>query len=326
MNGLGTILISVLLVGAVACGDDTDVGAANTGGASGSGGGAGGADGTATGGTAGSGATGGDAGTGGSDTACENLLLCGQRLNIAHRGGGRLMPEETLAAYANAIAVGADLIEMDLHTTSDGVPVLLHDDTVDRTTDGEGAVHSFTYAELQEFDAGYHFNSADGYPERGRGHTIPSLEEVLLANSDQWILIEIKQNDPPMVDEVIAVLDATGMAHRVAISSFNGAVLQELREKRPDVLSGFSMAETAVFMGLTDAGMADYEAPARVLQPPHSAVNADMVRRADHLGIVLQPWTVNNADTMKKLLDLGVQGVMTDDPVMLEDVITKLDP
>jgi len=235
------------------------------------------------------------------------------------------MPEETLAAYANAIAVGADLIEVDLHATSDGVPVCIHDRDIERTTDGEGPVQEYTFEELKQFDAGYDYKASEGYPERGKGHTIPSLEELLLAHQDQWILIEIKQSVPPMVDEVIAVLDATGMADRVAISSFNTAVIKELRTKRPDILSGFDAPETAAFMALTDETMEDYEPPARVLQPPHSAVTADMVRYADHFGVVLQPWTVNDAETMKELLELGVQGVMTDDPGMLEDVITKLD-
>ena len=234
------------------------------------------------------------------------------------------MPEETLAAYANAVAVGADVIEMDVHTTSDGVPVCMHDEDINRTTDGEGAINSFTFAELQEFDAGYNFNAGDGYPERSKGHTIPSLEDVLSANSDQWVLIEIKQSEPPMVDELIAVLDATDMAGRVVVSSFNGTVMEELREKRPDILSGFSAAETAVFMLLKEDGWADYTAPSKVLQPPHGSVDAQMVKTAERFGVVLQPWTVNDPETMNDLFELGVQGVMTDDPIVLEEVITKL--
>ncbi len=234
------------------------------------------------------------------------------------------MPEETLAAYANAVAVGADVIEMDVHTTSDGVPVCIHDATIDGTTDGTGDVHSFTFEELQAFDAGYNFKSGEGYPERGKGHTIPSLEDVLTANSDQWILIEIKQSDPPMVDEVIAVLDATGMAGRVAISSFSGVPMLELREKRPDILSGFSMVEMTEFLFMDEEEWAAYEPPAKVLQPPHGSVDAQMVKTAEHFGVVLQPWTVNNPETMNDLFELGVQGVMTDDPVVLEEVITKL--
>src|SRR5690554_1995342 len=129
-----------------------------------------------------------------------NLLLSDQVLNIAHRGGGLLRPETTLPAFEHALAVGADVLEFDLHASADGVIVAMHDDTVDRTTEGSGAIKDRSFAELRMLDAGYRFTTDDGqtYPYRGAGIQIPTLEEILLGFPDRYYLMEIKQSEPPI--------------------------------------------------------------------------------------------------------------------------------
>jgi glycerophosphoryl diester phosphodiesterase len=124
--------------------------------------------------------------TGDTDDPPGNPFLSDQLLNIAHRGGGRLRPEATLPAFENALSVGADVLEFDLHASSDGVVVVIHDETVDRTTDGTGAVQAMTFAELRMLDAGYEFTPDGGqtFPYRGMGIQIPTLVEVLAGFPD----------------------------------------------------------------------------------------------------------------------------------------------
>ena len=103
-------------------------------------------------------------------------------LVMAHQGGKGLRPENTLSAFEHAVALGVDVLEMDIHTTADGAPVVMHDETVDDTTDGTGPLLSFTSAELKELDAGYDWTPDDGqtFPYRGQGITVPTLEEVFV--------------------------------------------------------------------------------------------------------------------------------------------------
>ncbi|MEZ4374468.1 MAG: glycerophosphodiester phosphodiesterase family protein [Polyangiaceae bacterium] len=122
-------------------------------------------------------------GCGSDDSATEPagpLLLSNHFLNIAHRGGRKLAPEHTLVAYQNGLDVGADILELDVHATSDGVLVLMHDDTVDRTTNGTGAIKELTFAELRSLDAAYNFSEDGGqtFPYRGKGIQVPTLEEA----------------------------------------------------------------------------------------------------------------------------------------------------
>jgi hypothetical protein len=122
--------------------------------------------------------------------AASDSFLCGRIRNIAHRGGAALAPENTLPAFANAVSIGADILEMDVRRTSDGVVILLHDPMVDRTTDGTGAVSGMTYAQLQQLDAGYKFTRDSGAtrPYRGIGVRVPTLADVLAAHPDRYFM------------------------------------------------------------------------------------------------------------------------------------------
>ncbi|MBK7579257.1 MAG: glycerophosphodiester phosphodiesterase [Myxococcales bacterium] len=252
----------------------------------------------------------------------DRLLSCAPLL-IAHRGGGALMPEETLPAFDNASTIGADVLELDVHSTADDEIVCLHDDEVNRTTDGTGLVHDFTLAELRKLDAGYAFTQDQGatHPWRGKGVTIPTLAEVLDAHPTAWWSIEIKQTTPGIVDLVLAVLDEEGAAPRSVLVSFSDDVVQEVRAKRPNQLTGMGLGEMLELSTVSDETEADYTPATRLVQPPYASLDAALVARANRLGLVLHAWTVNDETDMNALLDLGVHGIMTDDPALLKTVI-----
>ncbi len=252
-----------------------------------------------------------------------NVLLCGAPLLIAHRGGGALRPEETLPAYENAAALHADVLELDVHTTSDGEVVCMHDDRVDRTTNGAGAVHALTLAQVRALDAGYRFTTDGGatFPYRGRGVTVPTLAEVLAAHPAAWFSIEIKQTEPDIVDRVLRVVDASGAASRVVLVSFTDAVVRAIRTRRPDLVTGMSLAEFVAFARLRPAAEETYAPPTTISQLPAESVTAEVVARAERFGVRIHAWTVNDRATMVRLLDLGVHGIMTDDPALLADVL-----
>lgn len=253
----------------------------------------------------------------------DHVLLCGEPLLIAHRGGGDLRPEETLPAFENAAALGADVLELDVHTTADGEVVCLHDDTVDRTTDGTGAVHGLTLAEVRALDAGYRFTTDGGatFPYRATGVTVPTLAEVLAAHPAAWFSIEIKQTEPDIVDAVLAVVDASGAASHVVLVSFADSVVADIRARRPDLVTGMSLSEIFTFVMLRPANEATYVPPSTIAQIPFGNVTAPIVERAERFGIRLHAWTVNDRATMERLLDLGTHGIMTDDPALLAEVI-----
>lgn len=199
----------------------------------------------------------------------------------------------------------------------------MHDDTVDRTTDGTGRVHDLTLAELRALDAGYRFTRDDGatFPYRGMGVRVPTLAEVLTAHPTAWVSIEIKQREPGIVSEVLAVIDAADAADRVVVVSFADAVVAELRERRPELVTGMSLSEGAAFATLTPAREATYVPPTTIAQLPAGSVTEAIVARADRFGVRIHAWTVNDREEMERLLDLGVHGIMTDDPALLADVL-----
>ena len=137
---------------------------------------------------------------------------------MAHRGGRQLWPENTLTAFRGAAAMGVDVLEMDVHSSSDGVLVVLHDDTIDRTTDGMGLVHDYPLTALQALDAGYQWTADEGatYPFRGQGIAIPTLAEVLEAFPDAFLNVEIG-NAPGSLTLYINISNWLGSARR-----FNG--------------------------------------------------------------------------------------------------------
>lgn len=250
-------------------------------------------------------------------------------VNLAHRGGGKLRPEHTLEAYAHALTWGPpdggpDLVvlELDLRPTSDGAIVSMHDADVDRTTDGKGSVAAMTFEALRKLDAGHKFTTDGGktFPWRGKGLKVPTLGEALAAFPDAVFTVEIKRNDPPIVDAVLAAFDQAGAMDRTIFAAFNDAVVHEIRAKRPDALTAFGMVEMIKFTQLKDADMATYQAPAPFAIPPWDSLTPEVMAHLKQAGVRVHTWTVNSAETMNAMLDLGVDGIFTDNPMLLAQV------
>lgn len=250
-----------------------------------------------------------------------NLLVSDRFLNIAHRGGRALRPEETLPAFANALTIGADVIEFDLHASADGVIVAIHDETVDRTTDGTGAVKNMTFEQLRALDAGYRFTTDDGatFPFRGMGVQISSLEQILTAFPGQYYLMEIKQDSPSIAADVAEILAEHAVLDRVVVASFSSETIADFRAAAPGVFTALSLAEMVALN--TNLGDPDYVPPGQFVQPPWESTSKEVIDYAHTLGLKVHPWTVNDAETINLLMGKGVDGIMTDDPALLEGLI-----
>ena len=252
----------------------------------------------------------------------ENLQLCGKNLVIAHRGGAKLWPEESMMAFQNSVAAGVDVLELDVQATSDGKVVCMHDEKVDRTTEGTGYLKDKTLAEMQALDAAAKFSTDGGktFPLKGKGIKVETLEAILRAFPNKPFSIEIKQYKPSIVDQVLAVLDATGMTDKVLVASFDDDTIREVRAKRPKLLTSFASGEMIKFLMLKEEELGDYQPPAKVLQSPFESTTAERIRIANRLGIRVHVWTVDDGDDQKNQWKLGVHGVMSDDPVLLKSL------
>ena len=303
---------------------------AGTGGEGGSGG---------VGGVGGEAGAGGSGGSGGSTAKCttpQEMLRCDKVLNIAHRGGRLIRPEHTLLAYDQALEDGADVLELDIGETSDGALVVMHDDDVDRTTDCTGLIKEMTFDEIRECDAGYDFTTDGGetYPYRGTGLVVPTMQEVFDRYPDTAFIIEIKQEDPSIVDSFVDVIREYGVADKMIGSQFSDAVLAELRAAAPELATNTGVNETLVFWGKAfDDPDPAYQPPAEFLQVPTQfnvgdrlvdVIHPGFVPRAHELDMYVHVWTINDEQTMRDLIAMGVDGIMTDDPPLLTRVIDEL--
>jgi glycerophosphoryl diester phosphodiesterase len=244
-------------------------------------------------------------------------------LVMAHRGGAGLWPENTAHAFRQAAALGVDVLEMDLHGTSDGALVVIHDATVDRTTNGAGAVKALTLAELKKLDAGYRWTADGGrtFPFRGKGITVPTLREVLEEFPSARLNIDIKQAQPSLVKTFCRTLLESGATNRVTVASFNSNTLAEFRRECPKVKTSASMEEVFALSADLQAGraLAADKIRTRLVQVPERAfgqgwLTAELVAAAHRGGVEIHVWTVNDETAMRRLIALGVDGIMTDYP------------
>ena len=252
-------------------------------------------------------------------------------LVMAHQGGNNLWPDNTLFAYENAWGMGIDVLEMDVHSTQDGVLVLMHDDTVDRTTDGNGAIQDFSWLELQKLDAGYHWTTDEGatYPYRGQGIRVPSLEEVFETFPNARMNIEIKQAQPSIAQPLCEITRDHGMADRVLIASFNQDTIRDFRDACPDVATSAGEDEVRLLYGLSLVYLERLYTPsAEAVQVPEyrggiHVLTSRFVRAAQGRNMEVHVWTVNDLDEMQRFLDLGVDGIITDNPDKLLSLLGR---
>jgi glycerophosphoryl diester phosphodiesterase len=252
-------------------------------------------------------------------------------LVMAHRGGKGLWPENTLYAFERAVAAGVDVLEMDLHSTADGALVVVHDSTVDRTTDGSGPVHSLTLEELKALDAGYRWSSDDGqtFPYRGQGITVPTLEEVFAAFPATPMNIEIKQTEPSLAVSFCTLIRDYDMAGWVLVASFDDKTIQEFRRECPDVATSTGENEVIALFALSRVFLEAALRPrAKAVQVPEyrsglHVLTPRFVNAAHGRHLQVHAWTINDPDDMRRLVALGVDGIITDYPERLMEVLGR---
>jgi glycerophosphoryl diester phosphodiesterase len=249
---------------------------------------------------------------------------------IAHQGGDALRPGNTLLAFAHADQLGVDVLEMDVHSTRDGVLVLMHDATVDRTTDGHGPIAGMDYAAVQVLDAAWHW-PFDGHPSyRGKGVRVPALEAVLRRFPDRRFNIELKQEEPSVGAAVCAVLRRTATTSRTLVASFHRAAIQDFRTACPEVATSAHRAEVATFLGFEAVGLAHlWPASAEALQLPPAQyglalTSAERIRSARSAGVHVDIWTLNDQAGIEAAFARGVNGVITDRPDLAMQVRERL--
>jgi len=246
---------------------------------------------------------------------------------FAHRGASGTFPENTIEAFEAGLAAGADRIELDVHGTADGQVVVFHDESLERTTNGTGLVRQHTLADLRQYDAGYNFKAPDGsWPYRGRGIRIPTLEEVLARFPHTPLNIEIKQEKPHLERAVLEAIDRARARERVLLAGEDQRVLERARALAPDVVTSFSALEVASFVSVCQSeALESYVPPGVALQVPAryqdiEIVTPAFVDSAHELGLEVHVWTINDEEEMLRLIDLHVDGTMSDFPARLWNV------
>ncbi|WP_027459773.1 glycerophosphodiester phosphodiesterase [Deinococcus murrayi] len=258
-----------------------------------------------------------------------NPYVQGRTLNIAHQGGELLRPSNTMLAYRHAAAVGVDMLEMDLHATQDGALVLSHDATLDRLTDTQGRIADLTLAEVRAADAGYAFSPDGGqtFPYRGQGVQVALLSEVLNEFPKLPLVIELKQESPSIAVPFCRALREAGATERVIAASFSDRALNEFRAACPEVMTSMTERELRPLVLLSKVGLSGLAPPpGRVAQVPVRAGNITVVTpafvRAMHRrGVAVQVWTVNDPNEMRRLIRMGVDGIITDRPDLLAEIL-----
>lgn len=251
--------------------------------------------------------------------------LAGPPMLVAHRGGSKIAPENTLVAFRRAVDLWeADMLELDVQLTRDGVPVVIHDPTVDRTTDGAGRVGDMGITEVKRLDAGARFRDQKGAaPWAGRGVRVPTLDDVLESFPDVWINIECK--GPRVAAPTLETVLRHRAEHRVLIAAEHESWRRGARGyPGPWGASRHHVLLFRVLCGLPRA--AGYTPGADVLQVPETwkgrrIVTPRFIEQAHRKNIPVQVWTVDDPADMARLLEWGVDGVQTDRPDLLARVL-----
>lgn len=250
---------------------------------------------------------------------------------VAHRGGAGVFPENTLTAFTgSAEQFGCRWLDLDARCTRDGAAVVLHDATVERTTDGAGPVLDYDLGGLQRLDAGFRFRDADGNaPWRGRGVFIPTLRQVLETFPDRLFTIEIKSGEAPCPRAVVQAVRAAGAAKRVLLGAASQFIFAQIRELGPEIPSFFTFRAAVGFFFSGWLGLDRwYRPPHHTLQiPPRmfgmELITPELLAQARRAGVAVLVWTVNDPARMETLLEQGVDGIVTDRPDLLAPLVAK---
>ncbi|MFQ5813561.1 MAG: glycerophosphodiester phosphodiesterase [Anaerolineae bacterium] len=238
-------------------------------------------------------------------------------LNFAHRGASHDAPQNTLAAFRLAREMGADGVELDVQVSKDGEAVVIHDFTVDATTDGQGRVADKTLAELKELDAGSWFDA------RFTSQRIPTLQEVIIVLGHQLLLnIELKTRvfgSAGLVSEVVRLIEDHNLVHRAIVSSFNPLALRRVKRLNPRINTGliyyFDLPAHLLRSGLL------FLTGSNALNPEKRLVTREYMDWARERGYRVNSWTVDEPAEMKRLISLGVDSIITNRPDVLREIL-----
>jgi glycerophosphoryl diester phosphodiesterase len=234
-------------------------------------------------------------------------------LRVGHRGAKGHAPENTMISFLTGADLGVDAVETDVQLSKDGEVVLIHDHTVDRTTNGHGFVKDMTLAELKRLDAG------GWYDPRFAGERIPTLAELLTWAKDRvGVAVEIKNGPiyyPDIAEKTVRLVRQHGMERQAILISFDHFVLREVKKIAPEIATGILYVA-----GLVDAVAAARAVPADSLNPHWAYVTPELVRAAHAGGLAISPWNPDDLATLRMLSDVGVDSVGTDYPELFEQV------
>lgn len=247
------------------------------------------------------------------------FFISNRPLVFAHRGGAALAPENTLAAFDNGLALGADGLELDVHLSRDGVVMVHHDDLLDRTTNLRGPIDQRAAAELARADAGCNFRRENKYSFRGRSIGVPTLAEVLARYRDVRTIIELKTASAELARAVVAAVRGTDAVERVCVGSFDVRGLRMVRALEPAIATSAARVEVMWALLKVWCGRALATAPYAGFQMPERSgrtrvASPAFVKAAHRGGFGVHVWTVDRPDDARRLIEHGVDALITDRP------------
>jgi glycerophosphoryl diester phosphodiesterase len=251
---------------------------------------------------------------------------------IAHRGGNGQWPGETMFAYQQAMKIGVDILEMDIHSSSDGELVLMHNRSVDKTTNTTGPVHNFTLAQLKQLDAGYRWTADGGktFPFRGQGITVATLKEVFEAFPQMCMNIEIKQSQPSVVAPFCKMIRDHAMMDKVLVAAMPSGPMNEFRRQCPEVATSASGPELIKFIAKNNSLIGgSYRPNTDAIQVREKLlifrlISKRFVDTIHRLNLQAHAWTVNDPDEMQRVIAVGVDGIITDYPGPLLSLLGRI--
>lgn len=256
---------------------------------------------------------------------------------LAHQGASAYAPSDTIESFKLSMQQGADILEVDLHMTKDGILVLAHDETVDRLTNGTGLIEEMTLAELRQLDFGYGYTPDNGqtFPWRGKGVQIPTLEEVFQQFPGVRVNVELKLSTQPMEPVLYELVKKYQMEDKVGIASFHAEPGPRYRALDGGVAArSASKQDMYTFAALWVPGLSFLWQPnVEFFQLPTSqkvgpvTIRLDtprLIRAAHRVGVKVHYWTINDEATMRHLLEIGADGIITDKPDLAQKVMDEM--
>ncbi|MEW6401790.1 MAG: glycerophosphodiester phosphodiesterase [Chloroflexota bacterium] len=254
-------------------------------------------------------------------------------LVVAHQGGDGLWPGNTMYAFRQAVNLGVDAIETDVRISDDGALVLMHDGRLEHTTNGSGRIEAMSLAEIQKLDAGYRWSLDDGvtFPFRGQNLAIPTLEQVFQSFSDVRFVLDVKETGNQIEERLCALIWAYQMEHRVVVAAVSDGVVDKFRKVCPEVATAAAFGDVAAFVFPQRVNLEGWFPPHyESLQGPYDpfglyrklVITAGYIQDAHARNVKVEPWA-DDAETMQHYIDIGVDGIITDHPDVLLELLGR---